>query len=165
MTSGDSICSASFCCNERLICACRSNGFSVYSAHPLSHIKTCETGHQPGAIVALFNSTIAIYSGTKTNRQFGEKSVCVYDWSLGRAILNIECTEPVIAIISLSEMFAVTCPSSVRLYTIDPPSLFSEIRSATNPSAPCDFCGWQPPLPLCNCMGSLNVRYLWTVLS
>jgi hypothetical protein len=131
--------SLSFTQNREFLCASLNTGFAVFSTNPWASVIHCPMPDQiTNLAIAFPQSNLAVFAGSKGQRSFSERSVCVYDWSKQRPISDIECSEAVSNILGVGAIFVLVFPFEVRLYNYNPPSLTAQFHCATNPAAPCD---------------------------
>lgn len=133
--------SYSFSRQGETVVACTTLGFILYDTTQNQPTFTFDREHrQTNFGIHLEGTTLILFCGVRNQRFFSDKSLCVYDYSTRRSILDIEYGEPVLRIIPLRRMFAVCFASEIRVYKFDPIGLFIQLRCNPNELAPCDFC-------------------------
>jgi WD40 repeat protein len=129
--------------NAETMCVSLQNGFATFSdlisGKPTKRIHRYFDRQQTGDSTTIHNSTIIVCTGVNDQKSFSNKTLCLFDESLGRVVLQAQCTEEIRHIFMIRTMFAVSSRTEVRLYTFDPPMLHSQLRTAPNEYAPCDF--------------------------
>lgn len=115
----------------------RPNGFRVYSVSPLRLLSSISV---PSAsvldIASIPRSDISVCA---TAPHSGGGALCVFDRDLGRAVMRIERTAPVLRAFASADMFGFATPDSVCVYTFSPPVVHALYRTAPTARAPCDF--------------------------
>lgn len=123
------------------MCVSLSNGFAVFTVSPVlkKRYHRFFEGQKVGNAVTLHDSSIIVCCGVEGQKSFSETTLCVFDESIGRAVLELGCSEPIHRVFMLPHMFAMSAKSEVRVYTFDPPILHSQYRTCVNEFGPCDF--------------------------
>jgi WD40 repeat protein len=126
--------------NAESMCVSLSNGFAVLSLCPLRR-RCCRIfeGQQFGNATTVHGSNIIVCTGISNQKAFDDSTVCVFDESMGRVVLEVQCKEKIGRVLMLPSMFALASRTDIRLYTFSPPVLHSQLRTAPNDYAPCDF--------------------------
>ena len=126
--------------NSECMCVALSNGFAVFQTNPLKlNFYRQFPDKQIGKAVTIPGSSIIVCTGVSGQRSFSDKTVIVFDESLGRSVLEINLPDPVKRIKMYPSMFSVTTRSEMRLYTFDPPMLYCQFINTPNESAPSDL--------------------------
>ena len=125
--------------DEENIILSLNNGFIIYSLNPFTEKYKYEDNKQIQNAICLTSSSKVVFTGTPNQKQFSDRSICVFDMLLKRPLTQIDSPEPVIKILMLPKMFAIAIKSEIRLYNFEPSGLFSQLRCHINEYAPCDF--------------------------
>jgi WD40 repeat protein len=124
------------------MCVSLPNGFAIFTLNgcsPKKRFHRVFEGQQFGDSATIHDSTIIVCTGVSDQKSFSNKTLCIFDEQLGRVVLEVQCIEEIHHIFMIRSMFAVSSRTEVRLYTFDPPILHSQLRTAPNDYAPCDF--------------------------
>ena len=155
MATSSVVSSVSFTRDSKTLCAALSDGFVVYSISPFEEKYHQKENRQLSQAVTLTDSTKVVYCGVEGQRNFSNKSACVFDCSIRRPLTQIDCPEAIHGLYMLPKMFALALKNEVRIYNFEPSGLYTQLRCASNEHAPCDFieygnlylvamCGRQP---------------------
>ena len=122
------------------VCLSLPNGFTVLSLNSIKKkIHRFFDNQEFGNSVTIHDSDIILFTGLAGQPTFPDTSLCVFDESIGRVVLEISCNESIRNISMLQQMFAFSTKSEVRLYTFEPPVLYCQFRTFPNDFAPLDF--------------------------
>lgn len=117
-----------------------SNGFSVFSVNPLRKVvHQVISGHSFRNTISLDNSDISISSIPTEDSQTGNNVLCIFDSNLGKPVMLIERDDQIKNIFISELMFGFSTPTSVNIYTFNPPMIYYQYRTGINAYGPCDF--------------------------
>ncbi|OHT16834.1 putative autophagy protein [Tritrichomonas foetus] len=140
MTSRFPINVVKFTPRAQSLCISLSNGFAIFTLDPLKKkIHRTFDDQSFGSAISLFDSSITVCSVNIGSPSVIEKMLCVYNESLGRVVFEVQSPEPIKDIFMLNKMFAFATKSEFRLYSFDPPMLYSQYKTNTNEQTPCDL--------------------------
>ena len=140
MTTPVKINSISFTENSESMCVAMNTGFAVFSTNPLKCVFYRRfNDKQIGKAVTLHGSSIVICCGVLGQESFSDKTVIVFDESIGRSVFEVTLPETVKQIRMFPSLFSITTKSEMRIYTFDPPMLYTQYRNPTNDFAPSDL--------------------------
>ena len=140
MTDSVKINSISFTENSESMCVAMNTGFAVFTTNPLKCIFYRKfPDKQIGKAVTLHNSSIVICTGVQGQDSFSDKTVIAFDESIGRSVFEVTLPDSIKQIKMFPSFFSVTTKSEVRIYTFDPPMLYTQYRNPTNEFAPSDL--------------------------
>ncbi|OHT00188.1 WD repeat domain phosphoinositide-interacting protein 4 [Tritrichomonas foetus] len=132
--------SVQFTNDAKSICTALPNGFAVLTLNPIrKRIHRFYDNQQFGNAVTIPDSNIIVFTGVSGQPELSDTSICVFDESIARVVLEIKCRESIRNIVMLPQMFAFSSKSEVRLYTFEPPVLYCQFRTSINDFAPLDF--------------------------
>ena len=143
MSTSSTVLSVNITRDSKILCAALSDGFAVYSISPFEEKFRLNENRQLSHAVTLADSSRVVYCGIEGQRNFTNKSACVFDCSIRRPLTQIDCPEPIQGLYILPKMFALSLKNEVRIYSFEPSGLYTQLRCASNDHAPCDFieCG------------------------
>jgi WD40 repeat protein len=142
MSASPPINAIQFTSKAESMCISLPNGFTIFALATLPPKKLTHRvfeGQQFGDAITIHDSPIIVCTGISGQKSFSNKTLCIFDESLGRVVLEVQCTEEIRHIFMIPSMFAISSRTEVRLYTFDPPILHSLLRTSPNDYAPCDF--------------------------
>lgn len=118
-----------------------STGFAVFSINPLRVLLNRRfQDKEIGLTSTIQNSSIIICTGVSGQSSFSDMDLMVYDEALGRSVFELSFPDPIKKIKMLPSMFSVTTKTEMRLYTFDPPMLYSQYRNPMGNFLSSDFC-------------------------
>lgn len=129
----------------RTLCVSLSNGFAVltiniHNSDPIKkRIHHFYESQQFGNSVTIDGSNIIVFTGVAGQNMLLDTSLCVFDETDPRVVVEIPVNESIRNIVMLQHMFAFSTKSEVRIYSFTPPMLYCQFRSSINDFAPFDF--------------------------
>ena len=130
----------SFSADGELLSLALNDGIAVFAANPVELRERYEQKQKIGSLAWIPDTMCSVFSGVAGQRSFSEKSVCVYDWDKKRAVVDIECDEPVHRVFAFPGIFVLVFRADVKFYRLSPPAMILDLRCAVNEHAPCDCC-------------------------
>lgn len=122
------------------LCIALANGFAIFTLGDLKLRIHRTFDDQSFGNVSCFNdSNLVVCSSTFGSSISQEKMLSIYDNTLGRIVFEVQSPEPIKSIFSLKKFFGFSTKSECRIYTYDPPILYSQFKSPSNDRNTCDL--------------------------
>lgn len=122
------------------MCVGLKNGFAIFTVNPLKkRIHRFYEDRQFGNAVTLHQSNIIVCVGIPDQAAFNDRTLCIFDETIGRIVFEVQCDDQIMGIYMLSNVFAIALKTEIRLYSFDPPMLHVQYRCSMNEFAPCDI--------------------------
>lgn len=132
--------SIKFAPNAQSLCIALANGFAVFTLGELKlRIHRTFDDQSFGNVSCMNDSNLVVCSSTFGSSISQEKIMCIYDNSLGRIVFEVQSAEPIKNVFSLKKFFGFSTKSEFRIYTFDPPILYSQFKTQSNDLNPCDL--------------------------
>ena len=124
----------------KTLCVSLTNGFTIFTLGPLKKIIHHVFDDQSfGSVISLIDSNVVVCSVNIGTPSVIEKMVCVYNETLGRVVFEVQCQEPIKNIFVIKNYFAFSTKSEFRIYSFDPPMLYSQYKMGPSNNTPCDL--------------------------
>lgn len=132
--------SVKFTANSQSLCISLVNGFAIFTVSPLTKkIHRTFDDQSFGDVACLLNSNMIVSSISYGSSGMPEKMFSVYEDSFGRFVFQVQSPEPIHNVFVLNKYFAYSTKGEFRVYSFDPPILYSQYKMAVCDACPCDL--------------------------